>query len=161
MANDPLLMLRDIHLPKPISQLPLAPGWLILATLIIIGLIFVIFLLKAKFKKQRPKKQALHLLTAIKNKHLQNSNINVTCHEINLLLKRVALHYHPREKVAHLHDKEWLDFLNKSSQKLDFHKYHEFLLLYPYQKSTVIPREEILTLIEHTKLWIEQQKERS
>lgn len=167
MANDSLLMLRDIHLPPPITTLPLAPGWWIIIILLIIGLIFVIFTLKNKFKKQKPKKEALLLLATIKTKHIQTLNINITCHEINLLLKRVALHYHPREMVANLHDKAWLDFLNKSSQNLDFHKYHEFLLLYPYQKSTkLVPQSAstdllILSLIQHTELWIKQQKEPS
>lgn len=167
MANDSLLMLRDIHLPPPITTLPLAPGWWIIIILLIIGLIFVIFTLKNKFKKQKPKKEALLLLATIKTKHIQTSNINPTCHEINLLLKRVALHYHPREMVANLHDKAWLDFLNKSSQNLDFHKYHDFLLLYPYQKSTKLSQQSasidllILSLIQHTELWIKQQKEPS
>lgn len=159
MATDSLASLRDIHLPQAISHWPLAPGWvlLFLVVLSLTGwLSYTFFLHKVQ---QRPKREALKLLNQIYQHHLEGKSLNQSCHDINVLLKRVALVYHPREQVANLHDAAWIQFLIRTSDNLEFNALQPFLIVYPYQNHT--PKHEpqaIIPLVKTAQAWIKQQR---
>lgn len=110
--------LHDIHMPPPVSAWPPGPGYYAL-------LAFVIILLLLWFKRQRhrqytaPKREALAELARLKACYLEQPNPTNTAAAITLLLKRVALVYHPRLEVAGLHGDAWLQFLKKTSRRLD------------------------------------------
>ncbi|OGV26379.1 MAG: hypothetical protein A3F18_03425 [Legionellales bacterium RIFCSPHIGHO2_12_FULL_37_14] len=163
MQNDPLANLRDIHLPPPIHHWPIGKGFIGLFLLAAISLIFAIILLRRRINAQRPKKQAMELLAIIRQNQIKNPDIKAACHEINTLLKRVAVYYHKRNKVADLRGQAWLNFLNKTGKEIDFNKYRDYLLLYPYQKTseayTGKQDPTLMALINHTEIWIKHQKE--
>jgi len=148
---DPLMQLRDIHLPKEASNWPPAPGWyalLIVVTLISIGICIFI---KRHFPIWQTKRHALQLLKSYQKQYLKEQNNQKTCALINELLKKTAFFYYPRSIVASLKGQDWLDFLNSTmrsasiihknstikSSKLtgDFNLIAKELLEYPYQNS--------------------------
>lgn len=123
-----LAQLRDIHLPPPITWWPLAPGWYILATLIVLLSFMTIITFYRHHINNRAKRLALSTLSRYKHEH--DPLINA---KISELLKRVALAYYPREQVANLHGDAWIAFLNNTGKGVDFNLVREELLFSPYQ----------------------------
>jgi hypothetical protein len=98
--SEQLAQLKDIHLPEQVHNYPVAYGWWILLTCILIGLIFVIVKWQKKRKLSHAKKIALS--------KLNNTNNN---DEIVTLLKWAAFQYFPRNEIASLHGDQFGDFL--------------------------------------------------
>jgi hypothetical protein len=159
MAADPLASLKDIHLPPPIHHWPIAPGWLLLYCLCLIIIGFTLYYQLRKHQQNRPKREALQLLNDIQM-HLQKRSLADTCNALNNLLKRVALVYYPRSQVAELHGQAWIDFLNQTSQGLNFTLFRDFLLTYPYQKPASPTSPDASPLIQVVHAWIKQQREK-
>ena len=98
--SEQLAQLKDIHLPEQVHNYPVAYGWWILLTCILIGLIFIIVKWQKKRKRSHAKKLALS--------NLNNTNNN---DEIVTLLKWAAFQYFPRNEIASLHGDQLGDFL--------------------------------------------------
>ncbi len=95
-VENPLLKLKDIYLPPPVSFWPPAPGWWILALLFTLVLIFG----GIQFEKA-PDELAL-------------------LRSLSQLLRRLALTFYTNEQVASLHGTAWLDFLDKTGKTKEF-----------------------------------------
>jgi hypothetical protein len=100
---DPLAQLSDIHLPDNVHNYPIAPGWWLLAVIVLAILVYGIIKLRQYFKARKVQKQALKQLSTA-------SEIST----IVALLKWAALQYFPRAHVAHLTGNKFKDFLIKS-----------------------------------------------
>ena len=60
--QDPLAQLRDIHLPEPVSWWPPAPGWWLLAVLVLIALVAISVFFYKRYQHNSFRRQALQLL---------------------------------------------------------------------------------------------------
>ena len=100
---DPLAQLSDIHLPDNVHNYPIAPGWWLLAVIVLAILVYGIIKLRQYFKARKVQKQALKQLSTA-------SEIST----IVALLKWAALQYFPRTHVAHLTGNKFKDFLMTS-----------------------------------------------
>jgi len=117
--NEALQNLADIHLPKAVSNLPVAPGWIIIYVLFM-ALIGFSYLSYKYFKKRRAVNLALKKLKELELLNEENyKNINVLA-EISTILRRTALYYFKREDVASITGNSWIDFLNNKADKLIF-----------------------------------------
>jgi hypothetical protein len=153
---NPLANLRDIHLPHAVSAWPPGPGYYaLIAVFIILMLIYI------KYKKKQaytaPKQEALAELSRIEADYKQNSNAKPTAAAITMLLKQVALVYHPRIDVASLHGHAWLLFLQETSQNIDFNAIQTSLLDTPFNPKS---REDLNPLLTATQCWIKQRRKR-
>jgi len=99
--NPSAAQLRDIHLPNPVGWWPPAPGWWLLGTLLLLTLVLAGGYAIARWRRGRTKRQALTALASAAD--LQT---------INALLKRAALAYFDRSRVASLHGPGWFRFLD-------------------------------------------------
>jgi hypothetical protein len=126
-AEDPLKDLADIHLPDPVSFWPPAPGWWVLAALVLAALIYAGLRYAAHWRRKQ------HLLAALRELDevyaTYQSHKTQTDHdtagltylqECNTVLKRVALLHHSADSVARLHGKAWLAFLDSEGETQDF-----------------------------------------
>jgi len=107
------LQLKDIQVPEQISNYPIAYGWWLLATLIILTLVFIGFKLYKRAQLKQVQQQAL--------KHLKN-NPNMDNTQVITLLKWAAMQYFPRAEIAKLYSAQFQQFLlekleNKYQQK--------------------------------------------
>jgi hypothetical protein len=153
-----LANLKDIHSPKPVGLWPLAVGWYILFFLIAILMSAVGFSIYKNIRINKAKKEALLLLHQYENEFKQKRNIVSSCARVSELLKRVALFYYPREKVAALSGDAWVQFLNETSQKLDFQKVSNELVVYPYKPPTAASTDLHL-FFSLSREWIKQRRQ--
>ncbi|MDF1683705.1 MAG: DUF4381 domain-containing protein [Legionellaceae bacterium] len=119
MADSNVLsQLRDIHMPPPVSAWPPGPAYYGVLGLFI--MLFLLWLIRQRhLQYTAPKREALAELTRLKTSYLKKPEPKQTAAAITLLLKRVALVYHPRLEVASLHGNAWPEFLKKTSRRLD------------------------------------------
>jgi type II secretory pathway pseudopilin PulG len=110
---DPLADLKDIHLPPPISAWPPAPGWWLLAALLVIALVAGIALWRRHRRRTAYRRAALRALDQLRNEWQPQRNDAQSLRAINQLLKRTALAACPRSEVAALDGDAWLDFLDR------------------------------------------------
>lgn len=150
-----LAQLRDIHLPDPIGWWPLAPGWYLLSLFVIAMLVTAIIFVIRYYKNGRAKRQALRLLETYRQQYQQDTNSQLTAARISELLKRVALVYFPRSKVASLQGESWILFLNHTAKGLHFENVRIELLDAPYQPTISL---DLNLLFEMTRSWINQRR---
>ena len=115
-----LAQLRDIHLPEAIGWWPIAPGWYILAVLLIMMVSALVFFLRRHYLQGRVKRQALREWVMYHQEYQQEQHSQISAAKLSELLKRVALMYFPRNEVASLQGDAWIVFLNQTSKQLDF-----------------------------------------
>lgn len=96
------LQLHDIHIPEQVSNFPIAPGWWILLTLIVISALLLYKKIKQRKQLNAIKQQALTLL---------NNNQAMTAKECISLLKWAAMHYFSRQHLAKLYGDSFQLFL--------------------------------------------------
>ena len=116
MQNDPLSQLRDIHLPEPGGLWPPAPGWWVLAAVILAtGFAFGIWLLR-RHRRNRWIKSAKQELERIRNSDCTESE---KLDELNRLLKRAARRRYPDQHPESLSGDPWIAFLTEKSGRND------------------------------------------
>ncbi|CAM4382857.1 MAG: hypothetical protein LEGION0403_FIIPPAGN_00720 [Legionella sp.] len=157
MANqsDPLTQLKDIHLPGAIGWWPLAPGWYALITLLILLVVVLAAYIYRRHHYALAKKQALVLLASYQKNYEKEHNTPSSSAQISELLRRVALVYYPRTEVASLHGDAWLQFLNQTSNGIDFNAIRALLLDAPFKATDT--SIDLSPLFTHAKRWIKQR----
>ena len=105
--ENPLVNLKDIHLPPPVSFWPPAPGWWILALLLISTLFIGGVWLYRKYKKRKPKNEALRILKDLQILYQNSQDELVSLRNLSNLLRRTALTYYDNDTVASLQGSSW------------------------------------------------------
>jgi len=148
------LPLRDIHLPEAVSWWPLAIGWWLLPLLITVIAFTVYKVIQRNKHKQKVayRKMALKELNIIRTQFSNEENSVELIRSISSLLRRVALSYLPRENIASLTGKLWIEQLNKlSTQNIFTNEVGTLLERAPYQANSEFNQKELLNICEQ---WI-------
>ncbi|QWF72466.1 DUF4381 domain-containing protein [Methylomonas paludis] len=149
------LPLRDIHLPEPISWWPPAPGWWLVAILVLI-LITLAGYLYRRAQQRIALQTAAKLLLAIRN-NPDRDNLE-TLIALSAWLRRVAISTTPRSDVASLSGQDWLAFLDKSFTDAPFSQgVGQCLANAQYRQSPpdTVEFAELFSLCER---WLKRQK---
>lgn len=137
------LPLRDIHTPDPISWWPPAPGWWMLAVLLLLGVAAI-----WAYIRYRHRRRALYALQdriQVLASELDQADIN---QQLSILLRRACISFFPRAEVASLTGDDWLNFLNQHTRNA-FNEQHAALLTESiYQQSSNIDRESLRDLAD-------------
>ena len=119
-VENPLVNLKDIHLPPPVSLWPPAPGWWILAVLLISSLFIGSVWIYRQHKKRKPKIEALRILRDLQILYLNSQDEVASLRSLSNLLRRTALTFHDKDAVASLQGSSWLEFLDKTGKTKEF-----------------------------------------
>ena len=134
-TSDPLVALKPLHDPAPISWWPPAPGWW-LALLLVITVGFLLYWL---WKKGAPQRAALNELKVLE---INQQTPAMKAAELNKLLKRYALVSLPGAGAEALSGEAWLAFLDQHGGKAKFsNKTGQALLTLPYGDDLAFPDE--------------------
>lgn len=153
---DPLAGLRPYRMPDPVGWWPPAPGWWVLAALLL-GLAVILLLVLHRRRRCRAAARAaeaeLARLRALGN---AAEGADEALRGLSRLLRRYALVVYPREQVAGLSGADWLDFLDAHGGDGRFGAGPgRALAQAPYQPpSQPPPQTELRTLIDLVGDWI-------
>ena len=151
---DPLQQLRDIHLPEPVSWWPPAPGWWILAALVV-GLSL---LLLVQWRKRRHlskyRREALQILTELKAEYQSQENNREYLQKLLGLLRRVVKTAYP--------ERHWESLsTNQLLQELEFELHREIdldALLYAKGSGQLISSSQLDDFVASLRNWIQQHR---
>ncbi len=147
------LELRDIHLPEVPGIWPPAPGWWLLALLLLVACFYCLRFTIKYWHKQQQKKQILSLLDALENKTRDEAD-NIRLAKLSELMKQLALARFPGKQVSSLSGKAWLEFLDETGGSGMFsHGAGQVLAQGPYMK-TVEQQPEWNRLTTLIKQWV-------
>lgn len=115
-APDPLAALHDIHLPQPVPFWPPAPGWWILAGLIVLALI--VAAIYEWRRRQTLGYRALRALEAIEKDAEHYRDAHAAAAAAALLIRRIVVTRFGRERLASLTGERWQAFLSEGKNGL-------------------------------------------
>jgi hypothetical protein len=114
--QDPLAQLRDIHSPDPIGWWPPAPGWWLLAALLLAGLALAGWLLYRQYRRNGYRRAAGRELSQAWACLQEQGDADGYVHDLSQILRRTALAAYPAHLVNGLHGQSWLRFLDQTSK---------------------------------------------
>jgi len=151
MNPDLLSQLKDIHSAPPVPWWPPAPGWWVLAFLLLVLLVWVGRRLLDRYKDHRRRKQMLawveHLNETI-DPRLQPQAYLAT---LNRIFKLVALRAFPERHCAAMAGQEWVGFLTGEMSKSKSAGSLSVLASGPYDPA---PQFDPDIMSELTRYWI-------
>ena len=141
------LDLRDIHAAPLPAFWPPAPGWWLLAAVLLLVLAVLAVWGIRHYRAYRHKRQIMDELDQLSNSYTKE-NIPVFITGISTLLRRVALRRYARAQVAPLTGAAWLRFLDDTGGEGEFEKgVGRILEVGPYQSCAgEVPAAELLVL---------------
>ncbi len=119
-SEELLAQLADIHLPEPVGYWPPAPGWWVLAVIVLIGLIYSGRRFAAARTRRKICEYALNELAVCYQNLASATDADSDqltlryLNEVNSVLRRVALVHFPNSNVASLGGEAWVDFVRRS-----------------------------------------------
>lgn len=145
--SDPLAQLRDIHLPATLDTYFIAPGWWLLATLILVSLAGTGYWLYGRWRRERYRKAGIRALKKTLTDFQYSQRSERYLSDFTSILKRVALARYPRESVASLTGEAWVNFLDRSYGGQEFSMgAGQVLIDGPYQPHQQVDAEALYQL---------------
>ena len=153
MNPDILSQLRDIHAAPPTPWWPPAPGWWVLAVLLLALLVWLGKILLAGHRIRARRKKMLawvdHLNASIDPLKQPQAYLAT----VNRIFKLVALRAFPEEQCAVMAGKEWVEFLTDKMHKTPSVDSLEVLASGPYDPAPGFDADTISGL---SRIWIKQ-----
>lgn len=112
----PTLPLQDIHLPVPGGWWPPAPGWWLLAALILGLVVWLVHRLHRLWRRRRKQRMVLRRFDELANTATLPARERLTA--LLALLRRAAIASHPHS--AGLSGEDWLRFLDGTTADRPF-----------------------------------------
>ncbi len=153
--QDPLAQLRDIHLPEAIGFWPPAPGWWLLAILLLALLCYGYLTLRRRQQRNRYRKLALAELVSLQKLDSNSEYLK----QVNQLLKKTAIAAQPALPVAGLSGQPWLNFLDVTGSTTGFSQgAGQVLATGPYSNPDAVKDTDRISLHLLCQQWIKQHQ---
>lgn len=158
-----LAQLREIVVPEPVGFMPQTVGWLILFILLLALISWWALRRYRRWQANYYRRSALAELEVLREHMLQADHRAVSLSSLAILVKRTALHSFPREEVAALSGRDWLQFLADSTAVVTFEGKTGSLLAEleyapPESIETECSKEEVSELTRALKDWIQHHQ---
>ncbi len=111
MKPDALAGLRDYHLPEALHWWPPAPGWWLLASLLVAAIALLWRLRRRRGRREQATDLALRELAALRARWTRDGDDMAFVRELASLLRRYALACWPADEAAGLSGGAWLGYL--------------------------------------------------
>ncbi|BAO44786.1 DUF4381 domain-containing protein [Thiolapillus brandeum] len=110
--NDPLAQLKDIHLPPTVSWWPPAPGWWLLALLVLGAAVWLVRYLRRHAARPHLGREVEAELNKIETAWREHRDDARLAAELSALLRRMAISLYPQADVAGMTGETWLQWLD-------------------------------------------------
>jgi hypothetical protein len=153
MNPDLLSQLRDIHAAADVSWWPPAPGWWILAFLVLLALVWLGRRLLARYRVRARRKQMLGWVDYLNMSTDPQRDPQRYLDTLNRIFKLVALRAFPDQHCAALAGEDWADFLMDKMKKAPSVESLNVLAVGPYDPAPKFDSEVMSGL---ARVWIKR-----
>lgn len=149
------LILRDIHLPNPVSWWPPAPGWWMLLALLILFTLATLWGIR-RYHRRSYRRLALRQLATLEQNFNQQQDGQQLIQQLSQLLRHMAVLHYPPQQCAGLHGETWLEFLDQpfGAVKPFSTGAGQCLASGPYQQAT--PQLDTVALFQLSRRWLKR-----
>ncbi len=147
--------LKDIVVLAPVSWMPQTWGWLIVALVLLLAILFWCALAYRRWRKNAYRREALKHLEAIEVAVRDADKRARALRDLGELLKRTALAAWPREDVAATSGPAWAAFLVAHGDIRNHEAFQRFFDDLEYRAGTVVSTEAADELVRDARRWIE------
>ncbi len=151
MNPDLLSQLRDIHTAAPVPWWPPAPGWWVLAALLLVLLVWLGRIALARYRVHQRRRQMLGWVDQLNVNIDPGREPQAYLSTLNRIFKLVALRAFPDQHCAVLNGQEWTDFLTEKMQQTPSVELLGVLASGPYDPA---PRFDPELMSELARYWI-------
>jgi hypothetical protein len=106
--------LHDIVMPEAVSWWPLAPGWYVIVSLLLVFAVWATLHNLRRYRRNAYRRQALQELQALGSASGDPETRGRVLADVAELLRRVALSAYPRSRIVGLTGEAWLAFLDET-----------------------------------------------
>ena len=145
--------MRDIHGAPDIPIWPPAPGWWVLAILLLIALTWAGLRLIRYLRRIALQRRVLRQLESCRDAYGINGDLRGLASAVNLILKRVALRRFGRREISVLHGSAWAQFLSEAAGRRGDEESWQQLAQAPYREQ---PSMNAVTSLELASGWVRQ-----
>lgn len=153
MNPDLLSQLRDIHSAASVPWWPPAPGWWVLAMLVLAVLVWIGKRLLKGFRNHQRRQQMLAWVDLLNISTDPRSEPQAYLATLNRIFKLIALRAFPQQSCAQLSGQDWADFLIERMTKSPSAESLNILATGPYDPAPVFDPELLSNLARN---WIKQ-----
>lgn len=153
--------LNDIVMPATVGWWPLAPGWYVLFSLLLIAVTWFGYKSLQRWMGNRYRRAALSELHLLAEGMQSATSRDSSLRQIPILLKRTALSAYPRTQVASLSGKDWARFLNSKIGTPSFTDSISSTLGYLSYSSgdlDAVDSQAASALLDASTLWLKQHQ---
>lgn len=149
------LPLRDIHLPDPVGWWPPAPGWWVLALIVIAGCVFLV----VRHHRRCHVRAALRAVGRVSAALDAGERPIVCMQRLSVLMRRFAMTVASGRQtdVAGLAGLAWLEYLDSRWSRDAFCSEGAALVAAPYAPDDAVSREQVGRLAALCREWIKAQ----
>jgi Domain of unknown function (DUF4381) len=150
------LPLRDIHLPGPVSWWPPAPGWWIVAAILVAAAAYTVYRYRRQFRERAARKGLKSALAA-----LEKGSEPVQClQRISMVMRRFAMSVaDDRSGVAGLTGESWLAYLDSRWDRDAFRRgAGRALIVGPYAPADRVMYGDVQELGDLCVEWLSTQR---
>ncbi|RFM27314.1 DUF4381 domain-containing protein [Deminuibacter soli] len=141
--------------PAPVRFSFGAPGWYVLAALVLLLLMLLAMVIVRYLKRNHYRKTALQWLAAEEQRGPQPDAL---VYAANMLLKRIAMRNYGRERVAAVQGEEWIKLLNTTCRKPCFDAADSALLQHDLYAAGTLPLSRAVEFVLKSKRWIKTHR---
>lgn len=153
--QDPLAQLKDIHLPQAIDWWPPAPGWWLLAAMLLAFICGTLWWIWRRYQAKAYRREATSQLQQIRLRFQQQQDTLQLLSELSVLLKRTSITRYGRDRVAGLVGKEWLQFLDQTGSTQAFTQGDgNALVNQRYRPAPEVDGNELIQIVQN---WLNKQ----
>jgi len=161
-ANETLEQLREITLPEPVGYFPQTAGWYVAGVAILLLAAWLIRSYYRHWKRNRYRSSALRSLDNLQTRMKDSGKRPSALASLPVLVKQVALSAFPREAVARLNGRTWLEFLDTSYGGSGFTigpgRLLPELAYAPGDRLEDISQQDVDSLVELLRQWISKHR---
>lgn len=130
-----LEQLEDVAAPGAAPWFPPAPGWWVVAALVLVGLYFAVRFLADRRRQSLYRREASELLEALDQQWQRDHDDRAYAIAAHQLVRRVAIHVGGRDAVARLTGRRFIDYVNVLSNAALSRRAGEMLSEASYRRS--------------------------
>ncbi len=154
--------IEEIIFPPAVSWLPATPAWKLLGIVILCVFVVALFRAVKKWRSNKYRRKAISTIADMRSTlNSDKSRPWQALCELPELMKTTALHAYPREDIASLSGRPWLEFLSSRSRNLSFsHGESDALtrLAYQAEAAATLSQSDATKLLDKCERWIRQHE---